>query len=121
MNHESTLALQSQSIEGVKFTIARMSFGRRLELARRIRDVSHRLEFVQAGNTPQDTIDAALINGEVDRICLAWGLIAVEGLEIDGRPAEVTALIEKGPEELTREILTAIKRECGLNDEERKN
>jgi hypothetical protein len=30
-------------------------------------------------------------------------------------------LIATGPEELTLEILTAIKAQCGLNAEERKN
>jgi hypothetical protein len=57
----------------------------------------------------------------VDRICLDWGLVSVEGLEIDDRPAGPHDIAEAGPEGLCREILTAIKHECGLTEEERKN
>ena len=33
----------------------------------------------------------------------------------------LTQVVSDGPEDLCREILTAIKHECGLTDEERKN
>jgi hypothetical protein len=98
-----------------------MSFGRRLELAKRIREVAHKLEFIKASGKPQDSVEAAVINGEVDRICLDWGLVRVEGLEIDDRPAGPQDIAEAGPEELCHEILRAIKHECGLTEEERKN
>jgi hypothetical protein len=121
MKYESVLQIDSQSCKGVRFTISRMSFGRRLELARRIREVAHKLEFIKGSNKPQDSIEAALVNGEVDRICLEWGLLSVDGLEIDGKPSEPVLVADAGPEELCREILAAIKRECGLSEEERKN
>jgi hypothetical protein len=98
-----------------------MSFGRRLELARRVREISHKLEFAHAGSTTQDKVDAALMDGEVDQICLEWGLTKIEGLEIDGKPACVKELIGSGPEDLCREIIEAVKRECGLTESERKN
>ncbi len=49
MNHESSAAIESRSRPGVSFRIARMSFGRRLELMRRIRDLAEcEAEFVRA-------------------------------------------------------------------------
>jgi hypothetical protein len=113
--------IESQTCKGVRFSIVRMSFGRRLELARRIREIAQKLEFANAGGKPQDSVETAVINGEVDRICLDWGLIKVEGLQIDETPARPADIAEAGPEDLCREILTAIKRECGLTEEERKN
>jgi hypothetical protein len=48
-------------------------------------------------------------------------LVEVTGLEIDGEAATAELLIEKGPDELAREIVAAIRSQCGLNDAERKN
>jgi hypothetical protein len=121
MNYESVLTMESRVCGGVRFTIGRMSFGRRIELARRVREISHKLDFAQAGNTPADSVEAAVITGEVDRVCIEWGLKGIEGLEIDGREATTQALIEAGPEDLCREIARAVKHECGLTEEERKN
>lgn len=121
MNHESTRLLQSATCEGVTFRIARMSFARRLELARRVRDLGRRVEFHQAGESLEDKIDAAVSSGEIDRLYLEWGLAEVSGLTIDGEVADVQRLIEIGPEELCREIVREIRRECGLTEEERKN
>jgi hypothetical protein len=121
MKHESTITANSVTWTGVQFTITRMSFGRRLELARRVREISHRLEFARAGKTTLDNIESALIDGEIDQVCLEWGLAKIEGLEIDGKPAGVKDLIESGPEDLCKEIIEAVKRECGLTESERKN
>jgi len=52
---------------------------------------------------------------------LRWGLREVTGLSIDGEAATHELLLERGPESLVREILTSIKAECGLNQEEAKN
>lgn len=121
MKYESVVRVESQSCPGVSFTIARMSFGRRIELARRIREIAHKLEFTRATDTPQNTIDAALISGEVDGICLNWGLLQLEGLDIDDKAAQPQDLMASGPEKLCREVVEAIKHECGLTEEERKN
>jgi hypothetical protein len=121
MKYESILPVESTTYPGVRFTISRMSFGRRIELARRIREIAHKLEFARAADNPRDTLDAALISGEVDQICLEWGLVQLDGLEIDGRIADPQDLIASGPEKLCREVVDAIKRECGLTEEERKN
>jgi hypothetical protein len=121
MGYESTVTMESKEFPGVRFKIARMSFGRRLELTRRVRELSRRFEFLQAGSDAADRIEAGLISAEVDRLYLLWGLAAVDGMEIDGEPATAERLVETGPELLCQEILTAIKAECGLSEDERKN
>jgi hypothetical protein len=50
-----------------------------------------------------------------------WGLEEIHGLELDGQPATAESLIERGPEELFVEALAAVKSECGLSENERKN
>jgi hypothetical protein len=50
-----------------------------------------------------------------------WGLAELEGLSIDGQAATVELLIDKGPEELVDEIVSALQAEIGLSEEERKN
>ena len=121
MNHESTRTVESATCAGVTFRIARMSFARRLELTRRVRELGRRVEFQQAGDGIQDKIDAALSSGEIDRLYLEWGLLSVDGLTIDGETADAASAIERGPEALCREIVREIRRECGLTEEERKN
>lgn len=121
MHYESTVKLESSGFPGVKFAIAKMSFGRRLELTRQVRELSRRFDFLQASGTAAERIEAGVITAEVDRLYLLWGLVSVEGMEIDGEAATVERMLEAGPEELCREILAAIKSECGLTEDERKN
>src|SRR4051794_14523778 len=121
MQYESTTTISSDVIDGVRFTIARMTFGRRIELMRLVRQLAAKVEFARAGEKAEDAIAASLIGAEVDELYLRWGFKAVQGLEIDGREADVESLIASGPEPLCREIITAIKRECSLTEEERKN
>lgn len=121
MTYESTVTSDSRTYGGVRFTIRRMSFGRRLELARRVREAGHKLDFARAGSSTEDALEAASIGGAIDRLVIEWGLAGIEGLEIDGAAADAAALIERGPEELAREIAEAVKRECGLSEDERKN
>jgi hypothetical protein len=106
---------------GVKYTIARMSFGRRLELTRRIRELARKAEYLEAGSEPQEKLEAAVLASEIDRVYLEWGLLRIDGMSIDGEPATPALLAERGPESLAREIVAAIKAECGLTAEERKN
>ena len=121
MQYASTVTLSSKVMEGVRFTIARMSFGRRIELTRRIRELGRKLEYLEAGEDLKEKIEATLLTQEVERLYLEWGLRGIEGLEIDGRPATPETVIAEGPEELCREIVAAIRSECGLSEEERKN
>ena len=101
--------------------MAKMSFGRRVELTRRIRELATRKEFVEAGDTANEKMEAALLGSEIDRIYMLWGLREVKGLEVDGAPATPDSLAASGPEELFREALAAVKQQCGLADTERKN
>ena len=121
MRYESERTVESQVTEEVAFRVARMSFGRRVELTRRIRDLAARKEFVEAGETPNEKMEAALLASEIDRIYLLWGLKEVAGLELDGMPATPESLAADGPEELYREALAAVKHQCGLSEAERKN
>lgn len=112
---------ESVTCPGVTFTTRRMSFGRRLELACRARDLGQALEFQRAGAALEDRLAAAVSIGTLDRMLLEWGLAEVSGIEIDGVPATPAVCIERAPEPLIREILTVVQAECGLSDEERKN
>jgi hypothetical protein len=120
MNYCSSVERESCVVPGVVFVISRMSFGRRVELTRRLREIAQRVEFLQAGDS-RERIDAALLECEIERLYLVWGLREVRGLEIDGAPATPESLAEAGPEDLFREAAGAVKRECGLSEDERKN
>ena len=118
---ESRKVVESQMSPGVEFVIARMTFGRRIELMRMVRDLANRLEYFEAGRDAKNDMEASLLGAEIDRLYLRWGLLEVRGLDIDGSPATPEALIETGPEDLFREALAAVNAECGLNENERKN
>lgn len=119
--HESSQVMESRRMPGVRYRIARISFGRRTELIRRIRDLARQAEYHSAGESVPDKIEAALLEREIQRVYVEWGLMGIEGLQIDGEPATPATLFERGPEELLREIALAIQRECTLSEEERKN
>lgn len=119
--HESLAWFDAATHAGVRYRIVRMSLGRRIGLARKIREAGRKLEFLEAGGDLREKLDAAVLQGEVDRAYIEWGLEAIEGLEIDGEAATAQSLIERGPADLTAEILSRIRSECGLNESERKN
>ncbi len=77
-------------------------------------------DFLRAGDA-SDQIEAALSELLVHKLYVEWGLAEIQGLKIDGKVADTVMLIERGPEELIQEIVTAIKAECGLTEDERKN
>jgi hypothetical protein len=116
---ESVVA--SRTVPGVKFTIAKMSFGRRVELMRRVRELAGRTEFLAASEEAGEKMDSALLHAAIERLYVMWGVKAVSGLRVDGSMAGPELLAEAGPEELFREALAAVRRETGLNEEERKN
>jgi len=120
-NYESTVSLPSRSMAGVTYRIVRLSFGRRMELARRVLELARRYEYHEAGERMEDNIDAHILSCEIDRLYLQWGLAGIEGLTVDGMAITPEVLVERGPEPLAREIVEAIKRECGLGEHERKN
>jgi hypothetical protein len=121
MTYESTKSVASASAPGVQFIVTRMSFGRRMELMRKVRELAGRMEFLAAGETPQERMDAALLQAEIDRLYVSWGLRAITGLQLDGEVATPESLLESGPEELFREALAAVRSETELSEAERKN
>ena len=121
MEYTSVETIGSAEAPGVSYKVVKMSFGRRVDLTRRIRELAARKEFVEAGDTPDEKMEAALLASEIDRIYVLWGLEEVSGLALDGAPATPESLVAIGPEELFREALAAVKQQCGLSDAERKN
>jgi len=121
MHYESVLKQRSESFPEISYTVRKISFGGRLELAKDIRELSRRMEFAAAGKEASDEMDASILAAEIERLYLRWGLVSLEGLAVDGGPASPDLLVERGPESLTREIIRAIQAECGLSEEERKN
>ena len=121
VSYESALAIESKVMPGVKFVINRISFGRRMELSRRVREITQKTEFLEAGSELGEKIEAGILAQEVDAMYLRWALVSVDGLEIDGEAATAEHLLNRGPEELAREIVVAIKEQCGLSEAERKN
>jgi hypothetical protein len=121
VHYESVARIESKSTPGVLFEVNRMSFGRRMELSRRVREISQKAQFLHAGKDLLEKVEAGILSQEIDAMYLRWGLVKIGGLSIDGEPATADGLLENGPEELTREIVAAIKQQCGLSEAERKN
>jgi hypothetical protein len=120
-SYESVVMVRSKAMPAVTFVINRISFGRRMELSRRAREISRKAEFLEAGSKLEEKIEASILAQEIDAMYLAWGLVSIAGLTIDGEAATAERLLERGPDEVTREIVGAIKEQCGLSEAERKN
>lgn len=120
-SHESSTWFESSEIPGVRYQVARISLDRRISLARQIREASRTMEFLEASGDIREHLDAAVLQGELERVYLEWGLLAVEGLQIDEKPATRESLVERGPLPLAMEIVRSIRKECGLTESERKN
>jgi hypothetical protein len=96
-----------------------MSFARRIDLMKTVRQAARALEFQRAGKE-EDSMLSAILSAEIDRSYVAWGLREVEGLLLDGEKATPETLATRGPEALFLEALEAVKQECGLTDAEKK-
>lgn len=121
MNWTSRKTVASRNHPGVEFEIALMTFGRRIELMRQVRDLAAKLEYFESGQDAKNSMESGLLGAEIDRLFVRWGIEEIRGLEIDGVPATVESFVDRGPEDLVFEALTAVKAECGLNENERKN
>jgi hypothetical protein len=110
----------SQTVRGVRFAVRRISLAQRLELTRKTRELTLRYEFLNAGEL-SGQLDAALSDLLVRKLYLEWSLAEIQGLQIDDQPATLESLIEKGPEELAGEIVSVIRQEIELSEDERKN
>ena len=112
---------RSTKYPGVKYRVVKMSMGRRIDLTRRVKDMMKKLEFLNAGSSTNDKVDAAILAGEMDRLYWDFGLEAIEGLDINGEQTSLNGQFEKGPEDLSREILMRIKQNIQLSQDEQKN
>lgn len=121
MNYESSVRIDSKVMPGVAYVVGKMSLARRMDLIRRIRELSLKCEFLSAGEATEEKLQAALFSAEIDRLYVTWGLQELTGLEVDGVGATPELLVTTGPENLFREIVDAVKAECGLSEPERKN
>jgi hypothetical protein len=120
VKHSSLIYNESLSVPGVRYAVRTVSLSQRIELTKSARDLCSKYEFLKAGDTG-DQLEASLADLLIRRLYLEWGLAKIDGLKIDGSPATLDSLIEKGPEPLTDEIIGSIKAELGLTEDERKN
>ena len=131
MNFESTVSHNSKlpGFEGVKFCLKKMTEGRRIKLRLALAAAQAELMDVltEASNAKDNEVKlAGLLNqvesirgNTIDPLYVRWGVKSIEGLQIDGQDATVDLLIEEGPPELYQEILSRVKKEAGLSDEEK--
>src|SRR6266852_5414626 len=84
MHYESVLKRRSESFPEISYTVRKISFGGRLELAKDIRELSRRMEFAAAGQEASDEMDASILAAEIERLYVRWGLVSLEGLAVDG-------------------------------------
>lgn len=119
-DYASSVWRESKVCTGVRFSLRRMSLGQRIELTRRVHELTLRNEFLRGGGQA-DQIEARLGELLARRIYLEWGLAEIQGLVINGMTATTELLIEKGPEALADEIVASILSELQLTEEERKN
>lgn len=119
--HYSSLVWQeSKAAHGVRYATRRVSLQQRIELTSKVRELVLKHEFLKTGDAA-DQLEATLGELLVRKVYLEWGLHEIQGLTIDGEPGTVETLIEKGPEELTNEIINTIRAQLELSEEERKN
>lgn len=116
----SVLWHSSQAIQGVRFAIRRISLQQRIELNRRLRELTLNYEFLKTGDATNQ-LEAALSDLLVAKLYIEWGLIEIDGLSIDGKKATAASIIAHGPEVLTDEIVQKIQAETALTEDERKN
>ena len=105
---------------GVRFAVRRISLRQRIELNRRVKELTIKYDFLRAGDAA-DRLEAALSDLLVAKLYLEWGLDEIAGLSIDGQKATPDLVIAHGPESLSDEMAQFIQAESALTDDERKN
>lgn len=110
----------SESFPGVRFATRRISLSSRIELAKMVGEIAQKNEFLRAGDVCEQA--GALVADLLARkVYLEWGVCQIDGLTIDGQPASLQSLVDHGPECLCNEIVSIIRSELSLSEEERKN
>lgn len=119
--YSSTKLCQSVCRPGVAYVVRKMSLRRRAALASALAEIGPRLEFTTAGSTAMDQLETTRLLAAAAETYLKWGLLSVEGLDVDGEPATIETLLDRGPEDLCDEIVQSIQAECRMSEDEVKN
>ena len=117
---ESVRWQTSKEMPAVRFAVREPSLQKRIDLTRELHELTLRNEFL-AGGREMEHLELALAELLVQKVLVEWGLAAIEGLYIDGKPATPARLIDAGPERLIAEVATAVRLRCSLSEDERKN
>lgn len=118
--YQSTTWHSSQVLPGVRFSIRRVSLQQRIELNRKLRELTMQYEFLKTGDVSSQ-LEAAMSDLLLAKLYIEWGLADLDGLCIDGNKATAASLIALGPEKLTDEIVQEIQAASILTEDERKN
>jgi hypothetical protein len=119
-SYSSTAWHESAVFPGVRYATRRTSLLQRIELTKKVGELINKHDFLKAGD-PVDQLEVTLGELLVRRLYIEWGLQEIDGLVIDGKPADVDLLIAKGPEAFTNEVVEMIRSEIELSADERKN
>lgn len=117
----SSCHYESITYPGVSFTIRQMTLRHRIKLLKEVHDLYREAEFSTAGSSKADRLNAQLSSLRVDEVFLRWGVIAVEGLVVDGRPIAADEVGELAPECLASEMLSRVRECMSLSSDEEKN
>lgn len=115
------LRYQSTSCPGVRFRVKRMTLGGRIELLERIYPLLKEAESMAAGTSQSDQVRNQLSTLKVQEALLAWGVVELDGLCVDGVEIPAREVGRSAPEKLAQEMLTVIQRQIALTEAERKN
>jgi len=118
---EGAASFDSAEYHGVTFTIRRMTLRQRIYLLTDLHALYREHDFSKAGTSQADRINAHLSSLRIDEIFLRWGVLAIEGLSVDGKRLCVEDLAEYAPEGLVREILFRIRESIALDPGDEKN
>ena len=86
-----------------------------------LKGLSAQQEFHAAKEDVESEIAIAELRARIDERVIRAALIQIEGMTIDGEPANTENLLESGPEDLAHEIAQAVANESFLSEDERKN
>src|SRR5690349_20900946 len=95
--YESVRWFESAAISGVRFAVRQPSLSNRIELTKQLHELTMRNEFLAGGREPEQ-LELVLAEMLVQKLLVEWGLVAIEGLDVDGKRATTANLIEAGPE-----------------------
>src|SRR5438128_350014 len=91
-NYSSSVWHESTAFPGVRYATRRTSLLQRIELTKRVGELINKHDFLKAGDAA-DQLEVTLGELLVRRLYIEWGLQEIDGLVIDGKPADVDLLV----------------------------